>query len=427
MQGSEERETVGLPPVAFASGTPARSETQEMGAKGRPTMRSIALDLGNRITYARAEGGVVVERAVADDFVGLDHLLGPGTPRARVAIEASREAWFIHDTLKARGHEVFVVDTTRARQLGIGHHKRKNDRIDAGILALAVEAGTIPKAHVLSPHRRELRELLGVRRSLTETRSSFVTQVRGICRAHGVRLPKCSADKFLRVAAPHIPDAARVLTKPLLRILEELERPLLDVDAQLEAASESEPAIQRLKTIPGVGTVIAAAFVSVIDDPLRFDDAHRVQSYLGLVPAEFTSGRRKLGSITKEGNSYLRSLLVQGAWSLLRTRGHTSPLRTWAQAVQRRRGKKLGAVALARRLAGVMWAVWKNGTVFDPTVVGASSARGLREQAQRTDVLSAVVHRAGKDAAFIAAALKHAAAKTPAKIRRKAKERAASH
>jgi transposase len=140
-----KRKAAALPLVAEAASTPARSETQiEVGAQGRATMRNVALDLGNRITYARAEGGAIVERRVFGSLAELESVLGPSSVPARVVFEAGREAWFLHDRLKAWGHEVKVVDTTRARKLGIGHHKRKNDRIDAAVLALAVEKGDVP-------------------------------------------------------------------------------------------------------------------------------------------------------------------------------------------------------------------------------------------------------------------------------------------
>lgn len=355
-------------------------------------MRNVALDLGNRITYARAEGGTVVERAVVANLAELEPLLGKGTAAAKVAIEACREAWHVHDVLKSWGQEVQLVDTTRARQLGIGHHKRKNDRIDAGVLALAIEKDAIPRAHVLSHHRRNLRELLGVRRSLTEARAGFVTHVRGICRGHGVKIPGCETEHFAKHARGVLSDELMKLVAPLIELLESMSSRIDKVDEQLAAVTAEEPAAARLQTVPGIGPVTAAAFISVLDDPKRFNRAHEVESYLGLVPSEFTSGKRKLGSITKQGNSYLRALLVQSAWSLLKTR-RPNPLRTWAQSVQRRRGKKVGAVALARRLAGVLWAIWYEGTVFDAERVGAQSEKGLREQAQKTVIVAEHVRR----------------------------------
>lgn len=382
-------------------------------------MRSVALDLGNRITYARAENGAVVERAVAESLGELEPYLGPSTPAARVAIEACREAWHVHDVLRDWGHEVLLVDTTRVREMGIGHHKRKNDRIDAAVLALSVEKGNIPEAHVLSPARRRLREQLGVRKGLTEARASYITQVRGICRAQGVRLPGCASGRFAAVfKEARVAEPLRELTAPLVAVLEALEPLILDVDARLELLSAEEPAVARLKTVPGVGTVTAAAFVAVIDDARRFDHAHQVESYVGLVPSEFTSGRRKLGGITKRGNGYLRALLVQAAWGVLKARG-PNPMKSWALAVQRRRGKKVGAVALARRLAGVMWAIWYEGTVFDAKHVGDATVKGLRQQQAVTAAVADHVHRTVQDAALEQTALQKVARKTRFQVRKR--------
>ena len=120
-------------------------------------MRKVALDLGARKTAdCEVRGEKVVRRE-------------PEQPPAVVAIEACREAWHVHDLLTSWGNEVVLVDTTRSRRLGIGQHGRKTDRIDAEVLALALERGGIPVAHLLSPHRRELRRWLGVRRALAET------------------------------------------------------------------------------------------------------------------------------------------------------------------------------------------------------------------------------------------------------------------
>ena len=121
-------------------------------------MRKVALDLAERkISYCEVESGKAIVRRTASSLSLLRDLLGPGRPPARVAIEACREAWHVHAVLEKWGNEVLLVDTTRVRQLGIGQHGRKTDRIDAEVLALAVERGTIPEAHVLSPARQRLR------------------------------------------------------------------------------------------------------------------------------------------------------------------------------------------------------------------------------------------------------------------------------
>src|SRR5690606_9704221 len=121
-----------LLPTGCPADTPTRSEgADNPGAKGRSVMRSVALDLGaKKIAYCEVSDGEVVDRAMVSSLSSLESLLGPRAQPARVAIEACREAWFVHATLTAWGNEVLLVDTTRSRKLGIGQHRRKNDRID---------------------------------------------------------------------------------------------------------------------------------------------------------------------------------------------------------------------------------------------------------------------------------------------------------
>jgi transposase len=146
---------------------------------------------------------------------------------------------------------------------------------------------------------------------------------------------------------------------------------------------------------PGVGVVVAAAFVSVIDEANRFAKAHHVESYLGLVPSEDSSGgKRRVGAISKAGNPYLRALLIQSAWCILRLADDADPLKAWAVALAERRGKRIAVVALARRLAGVLWAMWRDGTFYDPGLASRASVRGLlgdaREKERRAAQLARV-------------------------------------
>ncbi|WP_437579599.1 transposase [Sorangium sp. So ce887] len=146
--------------------------------------------------------------------------------------------------------------------------------------------------------------------------------------------------------------------------------------------------IARLTTAPGVGLVIAAAFVSVVDEAKRFHHAYQLASYLGLVPLEDTTGgrdKRRLGSITKQGNAYLRALLTQAAHTILRHKSSGDPLGRWAKAIAERRGHHIAVVALARRLSGVLWAMWRDGTVYDAQIAATASAKGLRLQAQSVE------------------------------------------
>jgi len=385
-RGPSSRKVADLSPEGFPSGTPTRSEgATKTGAKERSTMRNVALDLGaKKTTYCEVRDEQVVQRATVTSVETLRSLLGPDQAPAKVAIEACREAWYVHDLLTGWGNRVLLVDTTRSKQLGIGQHGRKTDRIDAEVLARAVERGGIPAAHVLSPHRRELRRQLGVRRALVETRAQLVTTVRGLARESGQKLPTCAAEHFLGHARKaSLVDGLRVLIEPLLNTLDVVEQQLVTVEAELGKLCMREPVIAQLCTAPGVGAIVAACFVAVVDDAKRFHRAHKLESYLGLVPSEDSSGgRRRIGAISKKGNSYLRALLVQAAWCVLRSADREDPLRQWGNAVVKRRGKRIGVVAVARRLSGILFAMWRDGKVYDPRALGQKTARGLRVSAE---------------------------------------------
>jgi transposase len=373
-------------------------------------MRSVALDLAaKKIVFCEVADGVVVKRHTAPSLSGMEEVLGPDTPPARVAIEACREAWRISAELEAWGNEVLLVDTTRVRQLGIGQHGRKTDRIDAETLARAVEERRIPLAHLLSPARQKLRTEISVRRALVEVRSSYVTTIRGLLREAGAPAPSCKASVFAaRLKDVELTAEVRALTEPLRIVLDAVGMQIEAVEAKLEILSKEEPIIEVLKSAPGVGPMVAASFVSVIDDAKRFANAHQVSAYVGLVPCEDTSGdRKRLGKITKQGNSYLRVMLVQAAWSVMRVR-EGDPLSAWAHALAERRGKKIAIVAVARRLAGILWAMWRDGTYYDAEGLGRASAKGVHAEAGRLAKTEAAI-----------------AATTAAKKRRRAPTRAA--
>jgi transposase len=360
-------------------------------------MRSVALDLGaKKIAYCEVSGGKVIDRATVSTLSSLEPMLGPNAPPARVAIEACREAWFVHATLTEWGNQVLLIDTTRSREMGVGHHRRKNDRIDAEVMALAVERGGIPLAHLLSPHRQELRRQLSVRRALVETRAQYVTTIRGLVREYGCTLRSCDTEQFVaNVRKAKLSDEVRATVEPLIAVLGPLEVQLAAVEQRLQELCAAEPVVAQLTTTPGVGPIVAASFVSVVDEARRFRTAHQVESYLGLVPSEDTTGgKRRLGAISKQGNSYLRAVLVQAAWTILRRPGRTDPLQRWALAIAERRGKRIAVIALARRLSGVLWAMWRDGTVYDPELVARTGARGLRVAAQSLEFRAAALERA---------------------------------
>lgn len=364
-------------------------------------MRSVALDLAvKKISYCEVQSGKVVVRRTVTSLESLKNLLGPTCEPAQVAIEACREAWHVHARLTDWGNDVLLLDTTRIRKLGVGEHGRKTDRIDAEILARAVERGGLPKAHLLSTARQQLRIELGVRRALVETRSQYVMSIRGLARAHGIRLPSCQTANFVsNLRKANLAESIRTQLEPLSQVVEKVDLELARAEVRLQSVVDQDEKMRLLMTVPNVSVVVAAVFVSVIDDAHRFSDAHQVGAYLGLVPSEKSSGEhRRLGAITKQGNSYARATLMQASWGILRQRSSNDPLHLWASAIARRRGKFIAAVALARRLAGVLWAMWRDDSVYSPERVGSRSAAGLEQQSQEVATRADAMRRASAKA-----------------------------
>jgi len=382
---------------------PTRSTTHLIqGAEEKPVMRIVGIDLGAR----KVVGCELVEkkpvRFTAKRVEDFFRWLGPNTPKARVLIEACREAWHVYDLLTSWGHEVLLLDTTRAKEVGIGRHGRKNDEIDAEKLARVLARGDVPEAHVLTPHRRELRKRVMLRRALVESRSQMAATLRGIVRADGHKLVGCEPARLPeKLRTSGLPEPLRALVEPLVANVKQLNEQLAQLDISLTQLCATEPAVQLLATKKGVSLIVAASFVSVIDEATRFKNAEQVASYLGLVPCEDTTGgRRKLGAITKAGNSYLRALLIEAAWHVLRDVDANDPLHQWGKAIADRKSKRVAVVAIARRLACILWAMWRDGTVYDPAALGSMQARGLRAQAQSAEQRARALEQSAKKLAL---------------------------
>jgi transposase len=168
-------------------------------------------------------------------------------------------------------------------------------------------------------------------------------------------------------ADSHLPDALRSVFAEACREIREIEARVKLVERQLEALAEQLRAVEQLQTIPGVGLLTATALVGFIGDIRRFPTARHFASYLGLTPREYSSGlKRNLGRISKRGDGYLRTLLIHGARSVLVHARKQQPdrLREWAHALAQTRVHNKVAVALANKLARIVWAVWKNERPF---------------------------------------------------------------
>ena len=186
-----------------------------------------------------------------------------------------------------------------------------------------------------------------------------------------------------RIAELDLSPALTTELAPLFAVFAPLNAPITVADARIAMFARSDPIATRLTTAPGVGPVTASAFVATIDDITRFHSAHELAAYLGVVPSERSSGeQRQLERITKAGSGRMRWLLVEAAWQILRS---TSPepaaLRAWTLPIAQRCGKRIAVVALARRLAGILFAKWRDGVPYD--------ARQLRPRANAAPIRAA--------------------------------------
>jgi transposase len=328
-------------------------------------MDTIGLDLHKRETQVcvLAEDGVMEERRIVTSRERFTAVLG-GRPRARILLEAATESEWVARHLETLGHEVIVADPNYAPMYATRRRGVKTDRRDARTLAEAARLGAYRPAHRASDGQRHVRAELAVRDALVKTRTRYVAVIKALVRRDGLRLPSGNAEHTERkLVALELPPVLATELAPLRALWEPLGEQLALANDRLAAVAAQDPRVQQLLTAPGIGPVTAVAFVATLDDVARFRDAHQVAAYLGLTPREYSSGERQhRGRISKTGNARMRYLLVEAAWRVLRAKDPAAaPLRAWAEQLAARRGTSRAAVALARRLAGILYAMWRDG------------------------------------------------------------------
>jgi len=331
-------------------------------------MDTIGLDLHKResqLCMIDSQGEITEKRIVTSRERFTAVLLG--RDRCRILLEASTESEWVARHLESLGHEVIVADPGFAPMYATRSKKVKTDKRDARTLAEACILGAYRVTHRVSAEQRHVRNELAVRDSLVRTRTRYVAFIKAAVRREGLRLSQGQAGRTaLKVEAIELREEVLQEIAPILALLSPLNREIESADKRLEQLGKKDPVVERLMTAPGVGPVTALAFVAALDEVTRFPGAHQVEAYLGLVPSEYSSGERQLrGRITKRGNSRMRWLLVEAGWRILRSRrSECAALRAWAMQIAARRGKRIAVVALARRLSGILYAMWRDGTEY---------------------------------------------------------------
>lgn len=311
-----------------------------------------------------AEGKVLATLTFSTTASGIEKALADWLP-SKVLLEATTVSEFVASAIEtvSGDSKVIVCDPGYAPTYA---YKQKTDKGDARSLAQACRLGAFKAIHRPSAKSKELRALVEARDMEVAQRTERINFVRSKATEYGVMLPKCEAETFhKKVTLAQLPVSLASLEVTLDGIAQATAR-IVKFDAQLEALRGDDPIIERSRAL--VGPVTAALFRSVIDDPKRFATAHQAQAYVGLVPQERSSGdSRRLGRITKRGNNLLRRLLVQVAGGILRSKSAAlSGLRDWAHRIREKRRWLVAVVALARKLAGILFAMWRDGAEFKP-------------------------------------------------------------
>lgn len=288
-------------------------------------------------------------------------------------MEVSTHSPWISRLLTARGMEVFVAHARKLR--AIYTNERKSDKVDARMLARIARMDPEllhPVRHASEQNQTDLLPIK-LRDTLVRQRAAIINSVRSSLKALGVRLPCTSTESFARQARAALTRRTDLLAlvEPSLLALESLCTRIAGYDKTIaEIAAVRHPQARKLQAIAGIGPITSLSFVLSIEDPSRFKDVRDVGAFLGLVPRRDQSGTTdKQLPISKAGNHYLRSLLIQASQYVLGHFGPDCDLRRHGLKLEARGGKaakKKAVIAVARKLAVLMLTLWQKQSDYEP-------------------------------------------------------------
>lgn len=342
---------------------------------------TIGLDLGDRSScycVLDEDGQIVQERRVSTTAKTLREVFG-GMPRSRIALETGMHSPWVSRLLAEFGHEVIVAHARNVRL--IGESRKKDDRLDAQTLARLARIDP----ELLSPVKHRTRKaqadptLIRARAGLVRARTALTNTARGLAKSYGERLRGCNVRNLNPEKAEKLSPELQKALEPLLLASTALSEQIAEYNERIEQlAKQSYPQTAVLKQVKGVGTLIALTFLLTLEDPHRFQKSRDVGCYLGLQPGRRNSGQSEPQMhISKEGDPYLRTLLVQGAQHILGPFGVDCDLRRWGLKLAERggrSGKKRAIIAVARKLAVLLHHLWVSGEVYEPLHNSKSAA-----------------------------------------------------
>ena len=318
---------------------------------------TIGVDLGDRASrycILNEEGDVISENSVPTTKTGITGVFG-AMPRCRVALETGAHSPWVSRQLSGFGHEVIVANARNVRL--ICESTRKDDRLDAKTLArlARIDPQLLCPVRHHSPEGQAHLSVIRARATLVRVRTTLVNAARGLAKPHGERLPCCGTRQVGKAMAHELSTELRTALEPLLLAIEGLNEQIHTYDRQIERMAKEHPAVETLKQVDGVGTLIALSYVLTIEDPHRFRRSREVGCFFGLRPGRRNSGHSQPQMhISKEGDRYLWTLMVQAAHHILGPFGKDCDLRRWGLKLAERGGKnakKRAIVAVARKLS----------------------------------------------------------------------------
>jgi transposase len=334
---------------------------------------TIGLDLGDRWSFycvLDESGEVILEQKLPTTPEAMKQTFAK-IPPSRIAMETGTHSPWVSRLLTQLGHEVIVAHAQKVDL--ITKSTRKDDRHDAKTLARLARIDPEllgPVRHRSAQAQIHLTVIRG-RAELVRARTALVNAARGSVKSYGERLPKCGTQQVSQELGAELSTELREVLKPLFEEIESLNERIKEYDRRIEKmAKETYPETELLKQVKGVGDLIALTYVLTIEDPYRFPKSREVGCFLGLRPGRRNSGQSEpQKNISKEGDEYLRTLMVQGAHYILGPFGEDSDLRRWGLKLSARGGKnakKRAVVAVARKLAILLHRLWVSGEVYEP-------------------------------------------------------------
>jgi transposase len=332
---------------------------------------TIAVDLAKsvfQVAVSRRPGRVDAERRLTRErFL----TFFAQQPPATVIFEACGSAHYWARQLQPFGHTVRLLPAHDVRRYV---RRNKTDRTDTKGMLEANRNEEIHPVPVKTIEQQAIASLHRLRSTWLATRTARLNTLRGLLREFGIFIPVGAhhvvprVRELLAASTDTVPVAVRGTLANACAELDVLETNMRDVERQLTALARQLPDVTLLQTVPGVGVLTATALIALIGDIRRFRSGRHFASFLGLTPKEDTSAsRRRLGAISKQGDVYLRMLLIHGARSVLwhaKSCAHPSSVQAWARCAEQRRGHNVAAVAVANKLARIVWAVWSQQRPF---------------------------------------------------------------